>query len=275
LDNITQGDMTMYYYSANDQQQGPVSEDELVGLIKRGAVRGSTLIWKEGMPEWAALSESAPHLLTSAGAAASSGLSLASPPVAPASAEQAVCAVSGRMMPKAEMVRFGDIYVAPEHRDTYLQRMREGATEHTALKYGSIGSRFVAQIIDGILMYVVQSAVNVAMMGSMTQTVDPEDPLAAFGAMFFVAMLVNLLIGAAYEAIMVAKKGATLGKMALGLKVVRPDGSPVSMGQAIGRHFARIPSSMILMIGYLMAFWDDERRSLHDRMAGTRVITTR
>jgi uncharacterized RDD family membrane protein YckC len=270
--------MTMYYYSANDQQQGPVSEDELVGLIKRGAIRGSTLIWKEGMPEWAALSESAPHLLTSAGASSGSGLSLAAPAASAASAsspEQAVCAVSGRLMPKAEMVRFGEIYVAPEHRDTYLQRMREGATDTTALRYAGVGMRFGAVFIDGIIMNVVQTAVNFVMMGSAAGVADSDDPSEVFTGIFVLTLVVNLIIGMLYEGIMVGKTGATLGKKALGLKVVRPDGSPVSMGQAFGRYFARIPSSMILMIGYLMAFWDDERRSLHDRMAGTRVITTR
>lgn len=267
----------MYYYSANDQQQGPVSEDELVGLIKRGAVRGSTLIWKEGMPEWAALSESAPHLIASAGASSGSGLSLATPVAAASSAsgEQAVCAVSGRLMAKAEMVRFGDVFVAPEHRDTYLQRLREGATDTTALRYASVGTRFGAVVVDNIIMYVVQTAVNVVLMGSMGAVADPTNPTAGLGAGFFLSIVANLLIGALYEGLMVGKTGSTLGKKALGIKVVRPDGSPVSMGQAFGRHFARIPSGMILMIGYLMAFWDDERRSLHDRMAGTRVITTR
>jgi uncharacterized RDD family membrane protein YckC len=40
----------------------------------------------------------------------------------------------------------------------------------------------------------------------------------------------------------------------------------------LGRHFAKILSGIILYIGYLMAFWDDEKRALHDRICSTRVI---
>jgi uncharacterized RDD family membrane protein YckC len=69
--------------------------------------------------------------------------------------------------------------------------------------------------------------------------------------------------------------GATPGKMALGLKIVRPDGGPISAGRAVGRYFAEILSALTLMIGYMMAGWDSEKRALHDRIADTRVIKTR
>jgi len=57
------------------------------------------------------------------------------------------------------------------------------------------------------------------------------------------------------------------------IKVVTPDGGRISYARATGRHFAKILSGIICYIGYLMAFWDDEKRALHDRMCGTRVIT--
>ena len=65
----------------------------------------------------------------------------------------------------------------------------------------------------------------------------------------------------------------TPGKMILGLKIVNADGSEkISFGKAVGRHFAKWVSSIIFSIGYMMAGWDDEKRSLHDRMCSTRVI---
>jgi uncharacterized RDD family membrane protein YckC len=60
--------------------------------------------------------------------------------------------------------------------------------------------------------------------------------------------------------------------MALDLKVVRPDGGPISLGRAVGRYFAKIVSGIILMIGYIMAGFDSEKRALHDMMCDTRVI---
>jgi uncharacterized RDD family membrane protein YckC len=57
--------------------------------------------------------------------------------------------------------------------------------------------------------------------------------------------------------------------------VVRPDGGPISAGTAVGRWFCYILDSLILLIGFMMAGWDDEKRALHDRICNTRVIKTR
>jgi uncharacterized RDD family membrane protein YckC len=44
------------------------------------------------------------------------------------------------------------------------------------------------------------------------------------------------------------------------------------LGRAVGRYFAKIVSGIILMIGYIMAGFDSEKRALHDMMCDTRVI---
>jgi hypothetical protein len=41
-----------WYYAAQGQQQGPVSEDELRDLIARGVVTAETLLWSDGMAGW-------------------------------------------------------------------------------------------------------------------------------------------------------------------------------------------------------------------------------
>jgi uncharacterized RDD family membrane protein YckC len=65
---------------------------------------------------------------------------------------------------------------------------------------------------------------------------------------------------------------ATLGKRALGLKVTSVEGGRISLGQATGRYFGHIISSIILLIGYFMMLWDDKKQTLHDKMADTLVI---
>jgi uncharacterized RDD family membrane protein YckC len=60
--------------------------------------------------------------------------------------------------------------------------------------------------------------------------------------------------------------------MACGLRVVRPDGESLTFMRAFGRHFAEMLSGLILMIGYLMAAFDSEKRALHDRISDTRVV---
>jgi uncharacterized RDD family membrane protein YckC len=62
--------------------------------------------------------------------------------------------------------------------------------------------------------------------------------------------------------------------MALGLKVVRPGGGPITPGRAAGRYFSKMVSSMTLMIGYIIAGFDSEKRALHDMICDTRVIKT-
>jgi len=65
---------------------------------------------------------------------------------------------------------------------------------------------------------------------------------------------------------------ATLGKMALGIKVVDRQGGRISFARATGRYFAKILSGLILMIGYLMAGFTSRKQALHDMVAGCLVV---
>ena len=87
-------------------------------------------------------------------------------------------------------------------------------------------------------------------------------------------ILVNflyLVLSIAYTTYFLGEYSATPGKMACGLKVVRPDGEKISYGRAFGRFFAEFLSSIISGIGYLMVAFDGEKRALHDRICDTRV----
>ena len=42
----------MWYYSQNNQQLGPVTEEELKSKARSGQLARTTLIWKEGMSDW-------------------------------------------------------------------------------------------------------------------------------------------------------------------------------------------------------------------------------
>ena len=85
----------------------------------------------------------------------------------------------------------------------------------------------------------------------------------------------SVAIQCAYETFFIGKMGATPGKMALGLKVVRADGSPVDYARAAGRFFGKMLSGIILGIGYIMAGFDAQKRALHDMICDTRVIKAR
>ena len=65
---------------------------------------------------------------------------------------------------------------------------------------------------------------------------------------------------------------ATPGKLALGMKVLRPGGGRLTLGRAVGRYFAKVLSAMILCIGYIIAGIDSQKRGLHDMICDTRVV---
>jgi len=95
-----------------------------------------------------------------------------------------------------------------------------------------------------------------------------------FGAMgMYIVLSFGLQI--AYEVYFVSTKGGTLGKLALGLKIIRADGSMLNAGQAVGRYFAYVLSGFTFMIGFIIAGFDPEKRALHDRICDTRVIYSR
>jgi uncharacterized RDD family membrane protein YckC len=61
--------------------------------------------------------------------------------------------------------------------------------------------------------------------------------------------------------------------MALCIKVIRTDGSPVTYGRAVLREvLGKFISSLLFGIGYLMVIFDNQKQGLHDKMADTYVI---
>jgi uncharacterized RDD family membrane protein YckC len=145
-------------------------------------------------------------------------------------------------------------------------------------------SRFCAVIIDGIVIYLVFWAIWIPLSGAMNWQgdvkFDPntfrgvEDlmPLFLAGAKQTVLSFILRLI---YEVGMTGKFGATLGKMVIGAKIVRADGSRLGYDFALYRFLAKIISDFTCYIGYLMVAFRDDKRALHDLIAKTRVIYKR
>ena len=43
-----------WYYTLNEQQQGPVTQEQLSGLLQDGTINAETMLWREGMADWRA-----------------------------------------------------------------------------------------------------------------------------------------------------------------------------------------------------------------------------
>jgi uncharacterized RDD family membrane protein YckC len=81
-----------------------------------------------------------------------------------------------------------------------------------------------------------------------------------------------LVAGCVYEVYFVSKLGATLGKLALNLKIVKADGSALTRRPVFHRYLAMGVSLLTGAVGFLMVAFDPEKRALHDRICATRVV---
>jgi uncharacterized RDD family membrane protein YckC len=227
-----------WYYAEAGQQKGPVDDTSLDQLATQGVVRDDTLVWSEGMSGWQ------PH------ASVRGVRATQPPPFAPAATGYAAAA------PAVPVVRH----------------------------YGGFWIRFVARIIDVIIVAVVSSIIRLPFalifgLGSAgfagLRNGNPEDVLSALPAItgfLGLSFFIGIAVGLAYEVFFLSTRGATPGKMIFGLKVIRADGGPITPALAVGRRFAVWLSDLTLLIGFIIAGFDPEKRALHDHICQTRVI---
>lgn len=146
------------------------------------------------------------------------------------------------------------------------------------LGYGGFWLRAVAFLIDYIITYVIGMVINLAVMGAILYAL-PNRGEGQNGVMIAATLfsaLVGIAVGVAYYAGMESSSSqATLGKMALGLKVTDLFGRRITFWRAVGRYASKIVSGMILGIGYFMAGFTERKQGLHDMMAGTLVVRSR
>jgi uncharacterized RDD family membrane protein YckC len=141
----------------------------------------------------------------------------------------------------------------------------------------SIGQRAIARIIDTALVAVPLSVISIVWFTDRSDGELSIDAPIWLIAIFFVVDLT-------YEVTMVRVFGRTLGKMVLGIRIVRiPDGSHPDWGQSGVRYLVpgvadAIPVwfSGLFAIGiYLTAMFDPAYRGVHDKAAGTLVLRSR
>jgi len=155
-----------------------------------------------------------------------------------------------------------------------LQRIREGLAPLTATKpFAGFWIRLVARMIDNTITSVAGYIFQIPMFVVLARSGQTGPDVGwLVGTLAFAAIL-SIATAAYYEAWFLTKKGATPGKMILGLKVIRARGGTIGWGLGLGRYFAHMLSGLTLYIGYMMAGWDEEKRALHDRICDTRVVT--
>ena len=152
--------------------------------------------------------------------------------------------------------------------------------------YAGFWLRLVAYIIDYIIIYVVQSFIFIPVLGLMgisfaskmddMGTMSDAETMGMVASMIAVAgatALLTTIIAILYWSLMESSKyQATVGKIALGLKVTDLDGNSLDFVKSLIRNVCKIISGMILFIGYIMAGFTEKKQGLHDIIAGTLVV---
>ena len=152
-------------------------------------------------------------------------------------------------------------------KDEQLLDVRSGVPTGGALDYASIWARFGAVFLDGLLINI---PMYIIVIGSAYLISKAPEQLAPF---------INLIglpisfVQVLYEGLMLSNRnGQTLGKIATRVRVVRADGSPITAGQAWGRVVMKMVLGCLCFINYIPAFFTPEKTTLHDMIAGTRVV---
>jgi uncharacterized RDD family membrane protein YckC/Tfp pilus assembly major pilin PilA len=122
--------------------------------------------------------------------------------------------------------------------------------------YAGFWRRAAAYLVDSIVLLIPNVVLAMAL-----QRREPASSLAQFAVWWL------------YKSLMESgSRQATLGKMALGIKVTDVHGARISFGRATGRFFASLLSMLIFCIGLLMAAFTRRKQALHDLIAGTLVV---
>lgn len=155
-------------------------------------------------------------------------------------------------------------------------------------------SRFLAFLVDvspGFAIGIVAAIMAAVMMpGVFSGHFDPRTAGVATFGLFFLVVFVGVIAWTVWSIVLVYRYGQTVGKKAMGIRVVRMDGSRVSFarffflrGLAIG-----VASWIVSMVGLAMhqhwlgnlvtlvdvlLIFGAAHRCLHDYIADTRVVT--
>ena len=142
----------------------------------------------------------------------------------------------------------------------------------------TIGRRFAARLIDGIIITLPGALI-------LARYVDTDASPPVLDAPLWLQAVVALLLPVAYDTLLIAWRGQTIGKVTMGIRVARvsDDGLPTIWQAGIRALLPiaafQLPIPLVsLGLGlaiYLVAFGHPLRQGFHDRAAGTVVLSTR
>jgi len=133
------------------------------------------------------------------------------------------------------------------------------------------GPRLLAAVIDGamvgFLCFIL--AVIIGFIAIFMNIIIPREGSSALELLTILCLLVFSIV---YYIGFWSNDGQTMGMTVVGLKVVRMDGSGLSVGRALLRYIGYIINAILFSIGFLWTAFDPKRQGWHDKLAGTLVV---
>jgi uncharacterized RDD family membrane protein YckC len=129
----------------------------------------------------------------------------------------------------------------------------------------------VADTLVGIVVWSLAAMwLIVGVLAFRARPLDVFDGLVLASAVLVLGVVLHMI----YHTVLVGGCGQTLGKMLLGVAVVRRDGAPAGYGRALLRCLGGGLCLLTLGLGRLLVLFTRDRRALSDFVAGTRPVTT-
>lgn len=180
----------------------------------------------------------------------------------------------GSGLPGGDDEEHGVMFVNPAG-----QRQTAAVKESGEFELASWWSRVGAALIDGIVMLALLFLVALPVFGV---GFSDDDGGLTIGALA-VAVLLYALIALLYAPVLMSRwNGATVGKRAVGIRVMRADGAKLGFGDAALREVvfkglvvniaSQLTVGLAFLANFLWPLWDAENRAGHDFMARTRVV---
>ncbi len=231
------------------ERHGPYKEDDVREWLRNGKVSPADLAWYEGLADWQPLSVLFRDEVPAGVPATGSTLAAGSEPV--------------QALPQTTAAALED--------------------------YAGFWKRVAAYVLDFIVLYIPNMLISKAMGGDAATETMKQAVLAApgdahvmmaayeqFYATMALAMVISAVLTWLYFAVLESSPWqATLGKLALGIRVTDLQGRRISFPRALGRYLAKFLSLLILGFGFLMVGWTRRKQGLHDMLASTLVLNGR
>jgi uncharacterized RDD family membrane protein YckC len=123
------------------------------------------------------------------------------------------------------------------------------------MNQASLLGRLIALIVDGIILGVLSFLAGLIL----------GDRIFGIGVGFIVGVIYNSYFWT-------QNNGQTPGKSLMGIRVVKTNGQPIGILDAVIRYIGYYINTFLLFLGWLWAVFDSRNQGFHDKLAGTVVV---